>query len=57
MTICGQAGSGKTVLILNTLVTVITNLFPTEQCSPACAPTGYSAFNAGGVTRHKLFSI
>jgi hypothetical protein len=55
-TICGEAGSGKTVLI-NTLVTLIRQLTGKKNSIHVCAPTGSAAFNAGGLTCQKLFHM
>ena len=56
MTICGQAGSGKSVLI-KTLLTVIRKMFGRNDVCYICAPTGSAAFQAGGQTIHSLFGI
>jgi hypothetical protein len=56
MTVCGEAGSGKTVLI-NTLVTLIRRLTGTKNSVHVCGPTGSAAFNAGGVTCQRLFHM
>jgi len=56
MTIHGEAGSGKTVLV-NTLLTILARMFPKSKTYYACGPTGCSAFNAKGQTCHKLFEI
>ena len=39
LTVCGEAGSGKTVLI-NTLVTLIHRLTGTKKYVHVCGPTG-----------------
>ena len=49
MTICGQAGSGKSVLI-KTLLTLLRNMFRRNDCCYICAPTGSAAFQAIGFT-------
>jgi GTPase SAR1 family protein len=54
LTVSGQAGSGKTVLI-NTLVNSTSNNSKQEFCTCLC-PTGSAAFNAGGMTS-KNYSI
>jgi hypothetical protein len=56
LTVCGEAGSGKTVLI-NTLVTLIRRLTGTKNSVHVCGPTGSAAFNAGGLTCQKLFHM
>ena len=56
MTINGQAGTGKSVLI-NTLVSIVRSF---TDCNNAClvaAPTGTAAFNVNGETIHSLSSI
>ena len=56
MTLCGVAGSGKSTLI-NTLVTIIRKVTQMTNSVHVCGPTGSAAFNAGGETCHRLFSI
>ena len=56
MTLCGVAGSGKSTLI-NTLVTAIRKITRKTNSVHVCGPTGSAAFNAGGETCHRLFSI
>ena len=56
LTICGQAGSGKSVLI-RTLVSVLRRMFDRNDCCYVCAPTGSAAYQAGGQTIHSLFGI
>ena len=51
ITINGPAGTGKTVVI-NTIVTLIRELFNVNGVVQVCAPTGTAAFNAGGETLH-----
>ena len=53
LTINGPAGTGKT-LVINTIVTVIRNLFNENDVVQVCAPTGTAAFNTGGETLHHL---
>ena len=53
LTINGSAGCGKSVLI-NTLVTVLREMFQTDDVVKIAAPTGTAAFNVGGVTLHHL---
>ena len=56
LTISGQAGSGKSVLI-HTLCSSIRHLFQRNDACHVCAPTGSAAFSAGGKTIHSLFGI
>ena len=56
MTLCGVAGSGKSTLI-NTLVTAIRKITGKTNSVYVCGPTGSAAFNAGGETINRLFSI
>jgi hypothetical protein len=56
LTVSGVAGSGKSTWI-NTLVTVLCKLFPQDETVAVFAPTGTAAFNAGGQTIHRGFSI
>ena len=56
ITISGQAGSGKSVLI-HTICSAIRNLFQRTDACYVCAPTGSAAFSAGGKTIHSLFGI
>ena len=56
LTVAGVAGSGKSTWI-NTLVSMLRKIFPTEQSVSVFAPTGCAAFNAGGETIHRGFSI
>lgn len=54
MTIIGEAGSGKS-FVINTLVSVIRTMFQSNTSCHVVAPTGASAFNAGGSTIHFTF--
>lgn len=56
MTVRGKAGTGKSVVI-NTLVTYIRRIFRSTSSAVICGPTGSAAFNAGGVTCHRMFHI
>ena len=56
MTLCGVAESGKSTLI-NTLVTIIRKVTQMTNSVHVCGPSGSAAFNAGGETCHRLFSI
>jgi hypothetical protein len=56
LTVSGQAGSGKTVLI-NTLVSIVRQITQNKNSVHVCGPTGSAAFNAGGMTCQKLFHI
>ena len=56
LTVMGQAGTGKTVLI-NTLVTVIRKMFGLNNTVHVATPTGSSAFSVQGQTLHRLFQI
>ena len=56
MTVSGEAGSGKSVLI-HALVTVVRRMFGYKDSAIVVGPTGSSAFNAGGKTIHSFFGI
>jgi len=56
MTIVGAAGTGKTVLV-NTIVTILRDIFGINDVVQLAAPTGCAAFNIGGETMHHLFMI
>lgn len=56
MTIMGTAGSGKSTLI-NTLITIIRNMFQCENSVIVGAPTGVAAYNASGATNHHVWNI
>ena len=56
MTVVGAAGTGKSVLI-NTLVTVLREMFETNDCVFVGAPTGSAAFKTFGETMHRLFAV
>ena len=56
MTICGAAGTGKSVLI-KTLVTYIREMFGRNDVVFVSAPTGSAGYNAGGLTNHKQFGM
>jgi hypothetical protein len=56
LTISGAGGSGKSVLI-NTIASVLRKVFGRSDAVHVCGPTGSAAFNAGGVTIHRLFGI
>ena len=56
LTVCGQAGSGKSVFI-KTLVSLLRHMFGRNDCCYVCAPTGSAAYQAGGQTIHSLFGI
>lgn len=53
LTINGAGGCGKSVVI-NTLVTIIRNMFKRNDVVKVCAPTGPAAANVGGTTMHRL---
>jgi len=53
MTITGAGGSGKSVVI-NTIVSMLRNMFETNDVVKVVAPTGTAAFNVGGETFHHL---
>jgi hypothetical protein len=55
VTVKGVAGSGKSTSI-NTLVSVIHQLFQQEESVVVCGPTGSAAFGAGGCTCHHALS-
>ena len=56
LTMSGAGGSGKSVLI-NTIASVVRKAFGRSDAVHVCGPTGSAAFNAGGVTMHRLFGI
>jgi energy-coupling factor transporter ATP-binding protein EcfA2 len=56
MNVTGVAGSGKSTLI-NTLVTIIREMFQNENTVIVTTPTGAAAYNAGGTTCHHAFSF
>ena len=56
LTVCGQGGSGKSVLI-KTILTTIRIMFQRNDSCHVCAPTGSAAHSAGGKTLHSLFGI
>ena len=56
MTVAGSAGSGKSTVI-NTLVTVIRQIFQHNNAVHVVAPTGAAAFNVGGQTIHRLLRV
>lgn len=56
MTVMGAAGTGKSVLI-NSLVTVLREMFQTTDSVFVGAPTGSAAFKAFGETVHRLFAV
>jgi hypothetical protein len=56
LTVKGVAGSGKSTFI-NTLVTVIRQLFQQKESVVVCGPTGAAAFGAGGSTCHHAYLI
>ena len=56
MTVAGSAGSGKSTVI-NTLVTVIRQIFQHNNTVHVVAPTGAAAFNVGGQTIHKIIPL
>ena len=53
MTVLGAGGSGKSVVI-NTLVTMMRNMFKYDGVIRVAAPTGTAAFNVGGETFHHM---
>jgi hypothetical protein len=56
MTGLGCAGSGKNALI-NALVGCIRNMFNNNNSFLVTAPTGAAAYNVGGQTIHREFSV
>lgn len=56
LTVTGVAGSGKSTFI-NTLVSVIRNIFEFNDSIQVFAPTGSAAFTAGGETIHRGFKL
>ena len=53
LTISGIAGSGKSTVI-NTLATLVREMFNIQDTVVVCAPTGSAAYNAGGETCHRM---
>lgn len=53
MIINGAGGSGKSVVI-NTIVTMLREMFGVNDVVKVAAPTGTAAFNVGGETLHRL---
>ena len=56
ITVSGVAGSRKSTWI-NTLVSTMRKLFTEDETVSVFAPTGSAAFNAGGQTLHRGFSL
>jgi PIF1-like helicase len=56
LTVSGVAGSGKSTWV-NTLVSSVRKLIPNNDVISVFAPTGSAAFNAGGQTLHRGFSL
>jgi hypothetical protein len=56
MTVQGQAGTGKTVLI-NTLVGIIRRMTRCNQSVHVATPTGSAAFTVQGQTLHRLCQV
>lgn len=56
MTVQGAGGTGKTVLI-NTLVTVIREMFQSTDSVVVAAPTGSAAYKTSGETVHRTWSV
>jgi pantothenate kinase len=56
VTLCGEAGSGKSTWI-NTLVSTMRKIFTEDETVAVYAPTGSAAFNAGGETVHRGFKV
>jgi hypothetical protein len=56
LTMSGAGGSGKSILI-STIASVLRKVFERSDAVHVCGPTGSAAFNAGGVTTHRLFGI
>ena len=55
MTINDQAGSGKSTLI-NTIVTILRQMFQFNDIVHVLSPTGGAAYSAGGQTIHEFFN-
>ena len=56
LTINGPGGSGKSVVI-NTIVSIMRNMFGINDVVRVIAPTGTAAFNVGGETFHHLIGM
>jgi hypothetical protein len=56
LTVVGAGGTGKSVII-NTLLTVIREMFQVNNSALVGAPTGTAAFNVCGETLHRMLSI
>jgi hypothetical protein len=56
MTVMGQAGAGKTMLI-NTLITTVRNMTKINKSIHVATPTGAMAFAVQGHTIHRLFKV
>ena len=56
MTVTGGGGTGKSTLI-NTLVTIIHQIFQDNDSVHVLAPTGAAAFNVGGQTIHQMLNV
>lgn len=56
ITVNGQGGSGKSVVI-NTLVTLLRQMFGFNDVVKVIAPTGVAAFNVNGETFHHFFHM
>ena len=56
LTIRGQGGSGKSVVI-NTIVTVMRQMFGINDVVRVAAPTGVAAFNVNGETFHHMLNM
>jgi hypothetical protein len=54
--ITGQGGSGKSVVI-NTIVTLMRNMFGVDDVVKVVAPTGVAAYNVHGETFHHLLHM
>lgn len=56
MIVNGSGGLGKSVVI-NTIVTVMCEMFQCNDVIKIAAPTGTAAFNVGGETLHHLVEM
>lgn len=56
LTVRGAAGAGKSFFI-KCLVNAVTQIFEGENVTEVAGPTGASAYNVGGETLHRKWSV